>query len=69
MNPSTAIAVARPERRLEPEQHAVDVDRPVGGDGDLAGDHRLVSRPVAHRVAGRGDGGEVRARPASPARS
>ena len=53
------VAVARPERRLEPVQHAVAVDRAVGGDGDLAGDHRLRQRPGAHGVAGRGHGGEV----------
>ena len=37
----------------------MDVDRLVGAHRDLAGDHRLDESPGAHRVAGRGDGGEV----------
>ena len=57
--PVDGVAVARPERRLEPLQHAVAVDRTIGGDGDLPGDHGLGESARAHRIAGRGHGREV----------
>ncbi len=69
IEPVDGVPVARPERRLQPLQHAVAVDRPVGGDGDLPGDHRLRQPAVAHRVAGRAPRRRGSARPASPARS
>ena len=62
-------AVAQPERRLEPVEDAVAVERARRRDGDLAGDHRLGEPSGAHRVACGGDGGEVGRRRESPARS
>ena len=34
----------------ESRENGVDVDRMIGRDGDVAGDHDLGERPGSHRV-------------------
>ena len=54
--------VARAERRLEPVEHAVAIDRAVAVTAISRAITAFVSRPARTASAGGGDGGEVRRR-------